>query len=211
MRRRGFASIAGIDEAGRGALAGPVVAAAVILPVDHHLHGSLDDSKRLSEPVRERLFDEIVEIADAWGVGSATPKEIDEINIRQATHRAMVRAVESLTQKRGVGPEAILLDGNDDPGLGRPTETIVGGDRRSNSIAAASIVAKVTRDRLMIAADVDDPRFSFARHKGYGTEAHRRAILENGPTAMHRMTFLGRLMQGRLEFFDDQIREQKRP
>ena len=186
LARAGFTAVAGADEAGRGACAGPLVAAAVVLP-PRPLEG-LNDSKKLTEPQRERLFDIIVAEAIAYGVGVATPAEIDQINIRRATHLAMVRATEALALG-GVRPTAALVDGDDPPLLDIPTRALVRGDGRSCSIAAASILAKVTRDRLMAALDAEHPGYGFARHKGYGTAFHAQALLRLGPCPIHRFTF----------------------
>ena len=178
-------AVAGIDEAGRGCLAGPVVAAAVILPEGAVIPG-LADSKVLSPTRRDGLAAEIGAVALAWGLGVVWPPEIDRINILQATFLAMRRAVEQL----GVQPELALVDGNRDPGLGIPTRTIVRGDGLSASIAAASILAKVTRDRWMEELDEKFPQYGFAVHKGYGTKRHYAALTEFGPCEEHRQTFL---------------------
>ena len=178
-------AVAGIDEAGRGCLAGPVVAAAVILPEGAVIPG-LADSKVLSPTRRDGLAAEIGAVALAWGLGVVWPPEIDRINILQATFLAMRRAVEQL----GVQPELALVDGNRDPGLGIPTRTIVKGDGLSASIAAASILAKVTRDRWMEVLDAKYPQYGFAVHKGYGTKRHYAALTEFGPCEEHRQTFL---------------------
>ena len=180
--------VAGIDEAGRGPWAGPVVAAAAILDPGRPIPDGLNDSKKLTEAQRERLFDVIVAEAIAYGVGVAAPAEIDQINIRRATHLAMVRATEALALG-GVRPTAALVDGDDPPLLDIPTRALVRGDGRSCSIAAASILAKVTRDRLMTALDAEHPGYGFARHKGYGTAHHAQALLRLGPCPIHRFTF----------------------
>lgn len=182
---RGFRHVAGIDEAGRGPLAGPVSAAAVILdPRD--LPEGIDDSKALSAARRDALYDVILARAVAVGIGFASPREIDQLNIRQATFLAMRRAVASLA----VRPHHALVDGNDLPAaLGAPGGTIVGGDATCLSIAAASIVAKVTRDRLMVRLDRVLPHYGFARHKGYATAAHRAALADHGPSPAHRASF----------------------
>jgi len=185
---QGCTLVAGIDEAGRGPWAGPVVAAAAILDPGRAIPEGLNDSKKLTEPQRERLFDIIVAEAIAYGVGVATPAEIDQINIRRATHLAMVRATEALALG-GVRPTAALVDGDDPPLLDIPTRALVRGDGRSCSIAAASILAKVTRDRLMAALDAEHPGYGFARHKGYGTAFHAQALLRLGPCPIHRFTF----------------------
>ena len=183
--REGFACVCGVDEAGRGPLAGPVCAAAVILPPDIQIEG-LNDSKKLTDKKRRALYDVIVEQAVSYGIAFADEQEIDEINILQATFLAMRRAVEQL----GVQPELALVDGNRDPQLGIPTRTIVKGDGLSASIAAASILAKVTRDRLMEDYDAQYPQYGFAVHKGYGTQRHYAALREFGACPIHRQSFL---------------------
>jgi ribonuclease HII len=180
---RGLASVCGIDEAGRGPWAGPVVAAAVILD-PANLPGGLDDSKKLSEARREALFPQIVRMA-AVGVGIATPQHIDRDNILAATLWAMGEAVRGLT----IAPALALVDGNRAPRLPCPVQTVVSGDALSLSIAAASIVAKVTRDRMMVELDAEFPGYGFARHKGYGTALHRAALLKLGPCPQHRKSF----------------------
>ena len=182
----GYKLVCGIDEAGRGPLAGPVCAAAVILPPDCRIEG-LNDSKKLTDKRRRELYDVIVENAVAYGITFASHQEIDEINILQATFLAMRRAVEQL----GVQPELALVDGNRDPGLGIPTQTIVKGDGLSASIAAASILAKVTRDRIMRELDAQYPEYGFAKNKGYGTAEHIAALKKYGPTPIHRRSFIG--------------------
>ena len=182
----GYSVICGIDEAGRGPLAGPVCAAAVILPPDTEIEG-LNDSKKLTAKKREALYDIITEEAVAYGIAFASEKEIDEINILQATFLAMKRA----TEKLQVRPDLVLVDGNQEPDLnGLPVETIVKGDSLSANIAAASILAKVTRDRFMLEQDKIYPEYGFAMHKGYGTKAHYAALTEYGPCPIHRQTFL---------------------
>lgn len=182
----GYSLFCGIDEAGRGPLAGPVCAAAVILPMDTEIEG-LNDSKKLTAKKREALYDIIIEKAIACGIAFASEKEIDEINILQATFLAMKRAAEQLQVK----PDLVLVDGNQEPDLnGLPVETIVKGDSLSANIAAASILAKVTRDRFMIEQDKIYPEYGFALHKGYGTKAHYAALTEHGPCPIHRQTFL---------------------
>lgn len=182
----GFSLICGVDEAGRGPLAGPVCAAAVILPPDLELEG-LNDSKKLSEKRREALYPLICEQALAYGIAFASEQEIDEINILQATFLAMRRAVEQLGQK----PDLALVDGNREPDFGDiPVRTIVKGDSRSANIAAASILAKVTRDRFMLEQDAVYPQYGFAVHKGYGTQKHYAALREFGPCPIHRRSFL---------------------
>ncbi|MDZ4775179.1 MAG: ribonuclease HII [Alphaproteobacteria bacterium] len=176
-------SICGIDEAGRGPLAGPVVAAAVIMPVRRRPKG-LADSKQIDEPAREALFAEIM-AHGIIGVGVATSAEIDSLNIRQATLLAMCRAVAALS----VPPTAALVDGNDPPELDCPVEAIIDGDAYVPLIGAASIIAKVTRDRMMVEACARYPGYGFARHKGYGVPEHKAALETLGPCAIHRMTF----------------------
>jgi ribonuclease HII len=176
--------IAGVDEAGRGPLAGPVVAAAVILDRKRIPKG-LNDSKQLSADTRETLFPRIMELAIAVGVGEASVDEIDLINIRQATHMAMARAVRALQFEAAFA----LVDGNDAPALPCPCDTIVDGDAKSVSIAAASIIAKVTRDRMMAALHETHPHYGWARNKGYGTPQHLSALTAHGPTPHHRRSF----------------------
>ena len=182
----GFSLICGVDEAGRGPLAGPVCAAAVILPPDLELEG-LNDSKKLSEKRREALYPLICEQALAYGIAFASEQEIDELNILQATFLAMRRAVGQLGQK----PDLALVDGNREPDFGDiPVRTIIKGDSRSANIAAASILAKVTRDRFMLEQDTVYPQYGFAVHKGYGTQKHYAALREFGPCPIHRRSFL---------------------
>ena len=182
---RGIKVICGVDEAGRGPLAGPVCAAAVILPPDLEIPG-LNDSKKLTDKRRRELFPIIKEQAIAYGIGLASHEEIDEINILQATYLAMERAIQALSVK----PELALIDGNRAKDFGIPVETVVKGDSRSASIAAASVLAKVTRDDLMLELAEQYPQYGFEIHKGYGTKAHYAALTENGPCPVHRMTFL---------------------
>jgi len=184
--RTGYARIAGIDEAGRGPLAGPVVAAAVILPDAADLPG-IDDSKKLTAAVRERLFDLINEHALAVGVGIGDHELIDRVNILQATLAAMRQAVQSLSQP----PDYLLIDGTSGISLPIPQKTIKKGDSASISIAAASIIAKVTRDRMMVELDSRYPQYGFAAHKGYGCASHMAAIAAHGPCDIHRKTFRG--------------------
>ena len=184
----GFSAVCGIDEAGRGPLAGPVCAAAVILPPDCDIPG-LNDSKKLSEKKREALFPVIQEKALAFGIGWATAEEIDRVNILQATFLAMARAVEALPAPA----DYVLVDGNRMPPLPIPGETIVKGDATSASIAAASILAKVSRDRLLRRLDEEHPEYGFAKHKGYGTKAHYEAIRKYGLLPEHRRGFLKNL------------------
>lgn len=177
--------ICGVDEAGRGPLAGPVCAAAVILPKDLELPG-LTDSKKLTDKKRRELFPLIQEHAIAYGIGMATEQEIDEINILQATFLAMQRALDQLSVK----PDLALIDGNREKDFGVPVKTVVKGDSLSANIAAASILAKVTRDNLMVELAETYPQYGFEIHKGYGTKAHYAALTEYGPSPIHRMTFL---------------------
>lgn len=177
--------ICGIDEAGRGPLAGPVCAAAVILPRDLQIPG-LTDSKKLTDKKRRELFPVIQEQAVAYGIGLASEQEIDEINILQATFLAMQRALDQL----GVRPDLALIDGNREKDFGLPVKTVVKGDSLSANIAAASILAKVTRDDIMIQLSKQYPEYGFEIHKGYGTKAHYAALAEHGPSAVHRRSFL---------------------
>ena len=195
LHEKGVRLICGVDEAGRGPLAGPVAAAAVILPEGLVIEG-LNDSKKLTEKRREALYDVITREALCWAVGLADEREIDEINILQATFCAMRRAVGGLSRI----PDLVLVDGNRDPQLGLPTATLVGGDGKAACIAAASVLAKVTRDRLMRQYDAQYPAYGFAGHKGYGSAAHYRAILEHGPCPLHRLTFLKNLEEKREKF-----------
>ena len=184
LRQQGYQRIAGIDEAGRGALAGPVVAAAVILPTDCQISG-VTDSKQLTPKRRAELFDEIRRVAVAVGVGRVGNKEIDRINILQATMAAMAQAIVQITPAPGYA----LVDGTHLPEIFLPAEAIPKGDTFIQSIAAASIIAKVTRDRLMIELDATYPGYSFQVHKGYGTLLHRQAIAQLGPCPIHRRSF----------------------
>lgn len=190
IRNEGFVTLCGVDEAGRGPLAGPVYAAAVILRGDVVIDG-VNDSKKLSEKRREALFDEICASAAAFGIASASVEEIESLNILQATFLAMRRAVDAL----GVSPSLVLVDGNQTPsGLTVPAQTVVKGDALSASIAAASILAKVSRDRYMRELDAQYPAYGFAGHKGYGTAAHGAALREYGPCPAHRLSFLGKIL-----------------
>ena len=182
----GYLCIAGIDEAGRGPLAGPVVAAAVILDPAQPVAG-VNDSKKLSEAKRERLYDQIMLKARAVGIGQVNAEVIDQINILQATRQAMLHAVQNLA----ISPDYLLIDGITTIATTIPQQTIKQGDSRSASIAAASIIAKVTRDRLMLQYDTLYPVYQFARNKGYGSAVHLTAIRQHGPSALHRMTFAG--------------------
>lgn len=177
--------ICGIDEAGRGPLAGPVVAAAAVLPKDCRIL-YLNDSKKLSEKKREALYDEIIQKAVAYGIGIIGPGRIDEINILQATYEAMRQAIEKL----GVTPDILLNDAVTIPGISIMQVPIIKGDAKSVSIAAASILAKVTRDRMMGEYDILYPEYGFAKHKGYGTAAHMEALRQHGLCPIHRRTFL---------------------
>ena len=185
-RNNGFSLVAGIDEAGRGALCGPVVAAAVILPVDLRLPG-VDDSKKLSPDTRERLFAVIMSQALSVGIGMGAPTLIDRINILQATRHAMRKAVAHLSPQ----PDILLIDGISTIDSPIHQRTIKKGDSLSLSIAAASIIAKVSRDRLMRELDARYPGYGFAEHKGYGCASHMEAIRLLGPTDVHRLTFRG--------------------
>lgn len=184
--------ICGTDEAGRGPLAGPVVAAAVVLPSGICIE-SLNDSKKLSEKRREALYDEIVSVALNWGVGISSVEEIDRINILEASLLAMRRAVENAH----VTPDMLLVDGNVDRDFPYPALAIVGGDAKSPSIAAASIIAKVTRDRMMEQLEREYPGYGLARHKGYPTKAHKLALYRLGATPCHRRSFLSFLERDR--------------
>ncbi len=187
---QGYTAVCGVDEAGRGPLAGPVCAAAVILPQGLEIEG-LNDSKKLSEKRREALYDVIKEKAVAYSIAFASVEEIEEHNILQATFMAMTRAVEGLNVKA----DYALIDGNKiPPQLQIPADYIIGGDAISASIAAASVLAKVTRDRLMVEMEDIYPGYDFKKHKGYGTKVHRDALLELGPCPIHRMSFLGKIL-----------------
>lgn len=177
--------ICGVDEAGRGPLAGPVCAAAVILPPHLEIPG-LTDSKKLTDKKRRELFPIIQEQAIAWGIGWASEQEIDEINILQATFLAMERALAQLTIK----PDLALIDGNREKDFGLPVKTVVKGDSLSMNIAAASILAKVSRDDRMVKLAEEYPQYQFEIHKGYGTKAHYAALTEHGASPVHRMSFL---------------------
>ncbi|MEE1239547.1 MAG: ribonuclease HII [Acutalibacteraceae bacterium] len=186
----GFNIICGVDEAGRGPLAGPVCAAAVILSPDTVIEG-LDDSKKLSEKKRERLYGEITEKAIAYCVAYGTLEEIEKVNILEATFLAMNRAIEGLNVK----PDFAIIDGNRVPkGIKIPCATLVKGDSKSMSVAAASVLAKVTRDRLMLTYDEKYPQYNFKKHKGYGTKEHTELIKEYGPCEIHRLSFLKNIL-----------------
>lgn len=182
--------IAGTDEAGRGPLAGPVYAAAVILPVGLEIEG-LNDSKKLSPKKREKLFDEICEKALCYAIASSDVKTIEKTDILSASQSAMVEAVNSLKIK----PDMVLVDGNIARGFPVPAKTVIGGDAISPNIAAASILAKVSRDRCLEELDKKYPMYGFAKHKGYGTKQHREALLEYGPCPEHRMSFLTKILK----------------
>ncbi len=182
--QKGYTLIAGIDEAGRGALAGPVVAAAVILPINCKIDG-LKDSKKLTPSQRSSLFDEIYQVAISVGVGSVDNRQIEQVNILQATLLAMLQAIEQLIPK----PDFLLVDGSKMPNIDTPGQAIPKGDNLSLSIAAASVIAKTTRDRLMIEFDEIHPNYGFKQHKGYPTKQHRYAIEKFGVSDIHRNTF----------------------
>ena len=188
VRGEGYAVVCGVDEAGRGPLAGPVCAAAVILPQDTVIAG-LNDSKQLSEKRREALYDEIISRAEHYGVAFASVEEIERLNILGATYLAMNRAIAAL----GVEVDLALIDGNRDKGIEYPSRTIVKGDALCASIAAASVLAKVTRDRHMRELALRYPGYGFEKHKGYGTKQHYAAIRELGPCEAHRPGFLRKL------------------
>lgn len=183
--KKGYKLVCGVDEAGRGPLMGPVCAAAVILPCGLVIEG-LNDSKKLSEKKREALFDIIKQNAVAYGIGFASVEEIDKINILNAAMLAMNRAIEKLTPKA----DYAIIDGNCKRSIKIPCETLVGGDAKCPSVAAASILAKVSRDRLCYELDKQYPQYGFAKHKGYGTKDHIAALFKYGPCECHRKTFL---------------------
>lgn len=184
----GFQAVCGVDEAGRGPLAGPVYAAAVILPPEHAIEG-INDSKKLSEKKRELLFDQITEQAEAFGIACASVEEIEEYNILNATYLAMKRAVGELEKKA----DFALIDGNRLPPLSIPARAVVKGDSLSASIAAASILAKVSRDRFMLQMAELYPQYQFEKHKGYGTALHMQLIRDYGASPIHRRSFLKKL------------------
>ena len=188
LRDKGIKLICGIDEAGRGPLAGPVFAAAVILPENCDIPG-LDDSKKLSEKKREQLYDAIIERALYYGIASASEEEIDEVNILNAVYRAMNRAADKL----GIEPEICLIDGNRNQGITRESMCVIKGDSKCACIAAASILAKVSRDRFMLEMADKYPQYAFEKHKGYGTKIHYERIREFGPSEIHRKTFLKKM------------------
>ena len=181
----GYEMVCGIDEAGRGPLAGPVFAACVVLPKGKVIEG-VNDSKKLSEKKRDALFQKIIEEAEDFSIASATEKEIDEINILQATFLAMRRAYEGLRVK----PDIAFIDGNKEPGLDIPQRTIIKGDAKSANIAAASILAKVSRDKYMLEIAKLYPEYQFEKHKGYGTKLHYEMLEQYGISKIHRMSFL---------------------
>ncbi|NLM83099.1 MAG: ribonuclease HII [Clostridiales bacterium] len=189
MRGEGYDVICGVDEAGRGCLAGPVCAAAVILPFGVEIEG-LNDSKKLTEKKREGLFDVIVRRAVSYGIGWASVEEIERYNILRATYLAMNRAIAGLSVK----PDIALIDGNQNAGITYPSRCLVDGDALSASVAAASVLAKVSRDRLMRRLDLEHPQYGFAANKGYGTPAHREAILTVGACPLHRTSFLKKIL-----------------
>jgi ribonuclease HII len=180
--------VCGVDEAGRGPLVGAVVAGAVVLDPNNPIEG-LKDSKKLTATRREFLYEQIIEKAKAWGVGEASPAEIDDINILQATMLAMRRAVEDLSTRLGGWPDKALIDGNRCPELPMPAEAIIKGDAKEPAISAASIIAKVTRDRQMMTLHEQHPEYGFAQHMGYPTEAHFAALKQYGACAEHRRSF----------------------
>lgn len=184
LRRVGFCHVAGVDEVGRGCLAGPVVAAAVVLHPDRHIPG-VCDSKLVPAAERERLFDRIVRDAIAWGVASADPREIDDLNIHQASLVAMRRAILALVPL----PDIVIVDAFRVPALPMAQRGVRQGDRRCSAIAAASIIAKVTRDRQMVVLHANDPRYGFDRHKGYATADHLEAVARFGYSEVHRRSF----------------------
>ncbi len=188
-KAQGYAIIAGVDEAGRGPLCGPVCAGAVILPEGVEDLG-INDSKKLSEKKREALYDIITQKAVAWGVGLASHEEIDQINILNATMLAMNRAVAAM----GVTPDLLLIDGNRNKGIERPSITVVKGDAKSLSIAAASILAKVTRDRIMCEYALAYPQYNLAKHKGYPTAEHMALVRQYGANEIYRKSFLKKIL-----------------
>ena len=196
LHRAGYRHIAGVDEVGRGPLAGPVVTAAVVLPEDFGVLG-VDDSKKLSEKRREELYDRIMEEALAVGIGMADHEVIDEINILQATKKAMVQAIENceqeLSEKTGEKIDFVLLDAVTLEKIPQPQHAVIKGDAKVLAIAAASIIAKVTRDRMMVEYSKEYPWYAFESNKGYGTAAHYAGIREHGTCPIHRLTFLKNL------------------
>ncbi len=192
LHRQGYVNIAGVDEVGRGPLAGPVVAAAVVLPEDFDVLG-IDDSKKLSEKRREELFDVILEKAVAWGIGMADHSTIDEINILQATKLAMKDAIADLSGKLE-GIDYVIFDAVKINALKLPQEAVIKGDSKILAVAAASIVAKVTRDRMMVAYAEEYPGYGFEKNKGYGTKQHYEGIARQGICPIHRKTFLKKVL-----------------
>lgn len=196
LHAEGISYIAGVDEVGRGPLAGPVVTAAVVLPEQFDVPG-IDDSKKLSEKRREELYEVITQKALAWGIGMADHQVIDEINILQATKQSMKRAIEEanrmLRERTGGSIERVLLDAVELPGLQIPQESIIKGDAKVLAIAAASIVAKVTRDRMMVRYAREYPWYAFEKNKGYGTKEHYAGLREHGLCPIHRKTFLKKI------------------
>lgn len=190
LYKSGYNFICGVDEAGRGPLCGPVVAAAVILPKDECIEG-VNDSKKISEKKREKLYEEILLKAIAVGVGISDVDIIEKVNILNATKLAMKQAIENLN----ITPDYVLIDGNQMIDIKIPANTVVSGDAKSESIAAASIIAKVTRDRMLIKWDKDYPEYGFAKHKGYGTKRHIEAIEKYGLTKIHRPSFCKKIVQ----------------
>nr|WP_122013494.1 ribonuclease HII [Maliibacterium massiliense] len=190
LQQAGYALVAGMDEAGRGPLAGPVAAACVILPTDAPIAG-VNDSKKVSAPRREALYEEIIAKAVAYHVALVAPARIDQINILQATRQAMCEAVQGLA----VQPDYLLVDAMEHLPVAMPMRALVHGDALSYSIAAASILAKVTRDRLMVTMDAQYPQYGFAQHKGYGTAQHIAALKAYGPCPLHRRSFIGHFVQ----------------
>ncbi len=192
LREQGFNYVCGVDEAGRGPLAGPVCAAAVILPQDTIIEG-VNDSKKLSEKKREELFDVVIEKSLAYCIAFGSVEEIEEHNILATTMNTMKRAVEGLSIKA----DYAIIDGNRLPDLDIPAEYVIKGDAKSMSIAAASILAKVSRDRLMLEYAKEYPQYCFEKHKGYGTKLHNEMILKYGPSEIHRISFLKKLLNGK--------------
>ena len=192
LHAQGLAFVAGVDEAGRGPLAGPVCAAAVILPEQYELPG-LNDSKKLTEKRREALYDRIIECAVSYGIAFASVEEIESMNILAAALLAMNRAIAQLQPQ----PDIALIDGNTTRSIEVPAQSIIGGDGKCACIAAASVLAKVTRDRLMVEQAALYPGYGFEKHKGYGTKAHYQALDELGPSPIHRMSFLKKYYAGK--------------
>lgn len=195
---RGLQYVAGVDEAGRGALAGPVVAAAAVMPADADLP-HVTDSKLLTPEAREMLYEQVTTTALTWAVGLVGPAEIDQLNILQATYAAMRLALQQLAPR----PELVLVDGWPLPACAFPQQNVIGGDRQSYAIAAASIIAKVTRDRLMVELDVAYPVYGFAGHKGYSAPGHLRALADHGPCPIHRLSFAPCRANSQRSLFDE--------